>query len=93
MSHTEMKFKIDLNFWCILDDSKFEAFSEHFHNLDELSYACRRAGLEHSNLIIGVDFTASNEWQGRKSFNQNCLHRTQGTKVYNPYQKVDHLFA
>ena len=66
----------------------FEAFQEHFHSFDEVSIACRRAGLEHSNLIIGVDFTASNEWQGRKSFNQNCLHKVIGNKVYNPYQKV-----
>ena len=69
--------------WAVLglevpDNQRFEAFTEHFHTLDELSVACRRAGLEESNLIIGVDFTASNEWQGRKSFNQNCLHKTQG---------------
>lgn len=67
---------------------KFEAFTEHFSTFDEVSSACRRAGLQHSNLIIGVDFTASNEWQGRKSFNQNCLHKVMGHKIYNPYQKV-----
>jgi len=38
--------------------------------------------------MIGVDFTASNEWKGRKSFNQNCLHKLVSTKVINPYQKV-----
>jgi E3 ubiquitin-protein ligase RGLG len=38
--------------------------------------------------MIGVDFTASNEWKGRKSFNQSCLHKLVGTKVVNPYQKV-----
>ena len=72
--------------WAVLglevpDNQRFEAFTEHFHTLDELSVACRRAGLEESNLIIGVDFTASNEWQGRKSFNQNCLHKTQGNST------------
>ena len=35
-----------------------------------------------------MDFTASNEWQGRKTFNQNCLHKLTGNKVNNPYQKV-----
>ena len=54
----------------------------------QVAEACWRAGLESSSLIVGVDFTASNEWKGRKSFNQNCLHRLVGSKVINPYQKV-----
>ena len=66
----------------------FEAFREHFSSFEEVSRACRRAGLENSQLVIGVDFTASNEWQGRKSFGQNCLHKVAGNKIYNPYQKV-----
>ena len=40
------------------------------------------------NIIIGIDFTASNEWKGRKTFNQQSLHKTLGNKLYNPYQKV-----
>ena len=86
-------FKLS-SLWAVLGlniDSKeeeFEAFSDHFTTFDEVSEACRRAGLEASNLIIGVDFTASNEWQGRKSFGQNCLHKLSGSKIYNPYQKV-----
>lgn len=40
------------------------------------------------NIIIGVDFTASNEWKGRKTFNSQSLHKTLGNKTYNPYQKV-----
>ena len=63
------------------EDTHFESFTEHFHSFGEVGNACKRAGLESSNLIIGVDFTASNEWQGRKSFNQNCLHRIVGNKV------------
>lgn len=54
----------------------------------QVAEACWRAGLESSSLVIGVDFTASNEWKGRKSFSQNCLHRLVGSKVTNPYQKV-----
>ncbi len=72
----------------VSDTDRFEAFTEHFSSFDEVSAGCRKAGLESSNLIIGVDFTASNEWQGRKSFSQNCLHKLVGNKVYNPYQKV-----
>lgn len=46
------------------------------------------AGFQTCDLIIGVDFTASNEWQGRRTFRRNCLHKTNGTKIYNPYQRV-----
>ena len=58
------------------------------HAMFQVAEACWRAGLESSSLVIGVDFTASNEWKGRKSFSQNCLHRLVGSKVTNPYQKV-----
>lgn len=48
--------------------------------------AVREAGLESSNLILGVDFTKSNNWMGERSFNGRCLHDTSGTS--NPYQEV-----
>ena len=44
-------------------------------------------GLEQSNVIIGVDFSASNEWQGRHSFHHKSLHSTS-RRHKNPYQKV-----
>ena len=53
----------------------------------EISDAVRKAGLERSNVIIGVDFSASNEWQGRQSFDGKSLHYTS-KKQNNPYQKV-----
>ena len=66
----------------------FESFCEHFKTFEEVSGACRRAGLEKCNLILGIDFTASNEWQGRKTFSQQNLHKIMGNKVLNPYQRV-----
>ena len=66
----------------------FNSIDDHFHSFTEVTDACKRAGLEKCGLIIGVDFTASNEWQGRKSFSGNCLHRLNQAKIYNPYQKV-----
>ncbi|KAK3083626.1 hypothetical protein FSP39_000474 [Pinctada imbricata] len=66
----------------------FSSIDDHFHSFAEVSEACKRAGLERCGLIIGVDFTASNEWQGRKSFSGNCLHKVIHGKIYNPYQKV-----
>lgn len=36
----------------------------------------------------GIDFTASNEWQGRTTFGGQSLHATHGNRVFNPYQRV-----
>lgn len=85
-----------IDFLCILDNKnqKYIGFKqEHFHSLDEVATACKKAGLGKANLIIGVDFTASNEWQGRKTFNQQNLHKIVGNKVYNPYQKVIYILG
>lgn len=47
----------------------------------------KASGFEMCDLILGVDFTASNEWQGRRSFNHHCLHAVL-LRGYNPYQQV-----
>ena len=39
-----------------------------FQTMEELQDALRAAGLESSNLIIGVDYTRSNTWTGKTSF-------------------------
>jgi len=49
--------------------------------------ALRRAGLESSNLIIGVDFTKSNTWNGKNTFGGNNLHAILPGAL-NPYQEV-----
>ena len=73
---------IDLN-------SNFEAIGDHFENYEEVTKAIKNAGLEDCNLIIGIDFTASNEWQGRKSFDHRSLHHiAKNSKRINPYQRV-----
>ncbi|KAL8569864.1 hypothetical protein ACOMHN_038557 [Nucella lapillus] len=66
----------------------FFSFEDHFSTYEEVADACRRAGLEKCQLIVGVDFSASNEWQGRKTFSSQCLHRVVPGKILNPYQKV-----
>jgi E3 ubiquitin-protein ligase RGLG len=43
--------------------------------------------LESSNLIIGIDYTASNQHQGRKTFGGKCLHHIRQDQ-WNPYQKA-----
>ncbi|KAK4484954.1 hypothetical protein RD792_007559 [Penstemon davidsonii] len=52
----------------------------------QVTMALRESGLESSNLIVGIDFTKSNEWTGKVSFNNRSLHTLGGTP--NPYEKA-----
>lgn len=56
---------------------------DNYSSLAELQDALRQEGLETSSLIVAVDFTKSNEWTGKNSFNGKSLHSI-GT-VPNPY--------
>mmetsp|Transcript_20159 Transcript_20159/g.30198 ORF Transcript_20159/g.30198 Transcript_20159/m.30198 type:complete len:101 (+) Transcript_20159:45-347(+) len=47
---------------------------DQYQSLKEVNRALRKAGLESSNLIIGIDYTKSNEWNGEKTFGGKCLH-------------------
>ncbi|XP_052196122.1 E3 ubiquitin-protein ligase RGLG3 isoform X2 [Diospyros lotus] len=66
---------------------RHEAYiADNFSSLDEVISALREAGLESSNLILGIDFTKSNEWTGKHSFNRKSLHAI-GDKP-NPYEQA-----
>lgn len=68
---------------------EFEAIKDKFESYEELQQALRKAGLESSNLVIGIDYTKSNTWTGEKSFDGKCLHEMDPTGFYvNPYQRV-----
>ncbi|XP_073150214.1 E3 ubiquitin-protein ligase RGLG4-like isoform X2 [Henckelia pumila] len=56
------------------------------YNYHAVTNALREAGLESSNLILGIDFTKSNEWTGKKSFNSRSLHAI--SDIPNPYEKA-----
>ena len=74
--------------------AEFHSIKDKFSTFDEVSRAIRNAGLESSNLIIGIDFTASNEWQGRKSFSGRSLHHIfNSTRKLNPYQRVVQIIS
>jgi len=66
--------------------SGFRAILDKYHNLTEVQQALREAGLEASNLIIGIDYTKSNEFSGQRTFG-DCMHAIKGKKL-NPYQQV-----
>ncbi|KAK9950145.1 hypothetical protein M0R45_005647 [Rubus argutus] len=59
---------------------------DNFNTLDQVISALREAGLESSNLILGIDFTKSNEWTGKYSFNRKSLHAISSTP--NPYEQA-----
>ena len=66
----------------------FMSFVDKFNTFDQVAEAIKMAGLERSELIIGVDFSASNEWQGRSVFASRCLHDVTNWRTFNPYQRV-----
>eukprot|EP01133_Synstelium_polycarpum_P005946 gene5946-6886_t len=65
----------------------FAAITDKFQSLDQVQDALRKAGLESSNLIIGIDYTKSNTWNGKRTFGGRCLHEIQNG-VLNPYQEA-----
>ncbi|KAM7249969.1 hypothetical protein ACFE04_021852 [Oxalis oulophora] len=65
---------------------KYAFIADNFKTTDQVTAALREAGLESSNLILGIDFTKSNEWTGNKSFNNRSLHALGDTP--NPYEKA-----
>eukprot|EP00164_Ancoracysta_twista_P000835 GFYU01001103.1.p1 GENE.GFYU01001103.1~~GFYU01001103.1.p1 ORF type:complete len:312 (+),score=61.09 GFYU01001103.1:107-937(+) len=65
----------------------FRNIGDNYKTLEEVQRALRTSGLESSNLIIGVDYTKSNEWTGEQSFGGRCLHQLLPEKQ-NPYEQV-----
>ncbi|KAJ4798408.1 copine family protein [Rhynchospora pubera] len=62
------------------------AIPDSFSSVDQVVASLRESGLESSNLILGIDFTKSNEWTGRHSFGRRSLHAIGTTQ--NPYEQA-----
>ncbi|GAA0139063.1 calcium-binding protein [Lithospermum erythrorhizon] len=45
-------------------DRRYSRIEDNYQTLDQVTTALAEAGLESSNLIVGIDFTKSNEWTG-----------------------------
>ncbi|CAA0823441.1 E3 ubiquitin-protein ligase RGLG2 [Striga hermonthica] len=67
-------------------DRRYSRIADNYNSLEEVTEALARAGLESSNLIIGIDFTKSNEWTGKRSFGGRSLHHI-GSGL-NPYEQA-----
>ncbi|KAF0300076.1 Copine family protein 1 [Amphibalanus amphitrite] len=67
---------------------EFHSIQDSFHSHGELMRAIRRSGLRRLRAVLGVDFSASNEWQGNRSFGHQSLHRVVTLKPSNPYQRA-----
>uniref|UniRef100_A0A0D6QSE4 RING-type domain-containing protein n=1 Tax=Araucaria cunninghamii TaxID=56994 RepID=A0A0D6QSE4_ARACU len=65
---------------------KFSRITDQYKTLDQVIAALREFGLESSNLILGIDFTKSNEWTGKHSFNRRSLHAIGN--ILNPYEQA-----
>eukprot|EP00668_Euglena_longa_P012230 GGOE01014665.1.p1 GENE.GGOE01014665.1~~GGOE01014665.1.p1 ORF type:complete len:796 (+),score=223.61 GGOE01014665.1:48-2435(+) len=61
---------------------------DKYDSLEALQAALAEYGVESCNLVIGVDFTASNLEQGKYSFAGKSLHHISNDGNMNPYQKV-----
>ncbi|XP_072992503.1 E3 ubiquitin-protein ligase RGLG1-like isoform X2 [Typha latifolia] len=71
------------------DTGNFRMYSridDNYDNFEQVISAIQQSGLESSNLIVGVDFTKSNEWAGKESFNGHNLH--QIGYIQNPYEQA-----
>ncbi|KAL2529017.1 E3 ubiquitin-protein ligase [Forsythia ovata] len=67
-------------------DRWYSKIADDYNSLEEVTEALARAGLESSNLIVGIDFTKSNEWTGKRSSNGRSLHHI-GSGL-NPYEQA-----
>ncbi|XP_052188118.1 E3 ubiquitin-protein ligase RGLG5-like [Diospyros lotus] len=67
-------------------DTKYSRIADNYQTLEQVTDALAYAGLESSNLIVGIDFTKSNEWTGSRSFHRRSLHHI-GNDL-NPYEQA-----
>lgn len=67
-------------------DKRYSRIADSYTSLEQVTEALARAGLESSNLIVGIDFTKSNEWTGSRSFHRKSLHHVGDG--FNPYEQA-----
>jgi E3 ubiquitin-protein ligase RGLG len=68
--------------------NNIKCFQDIYNSEEEVRQDIIKAGIESSNLILGVDYTSSNKHQGEKSFAGKSLHDIKDDDLLNPYQRV-----
>lgn len=66
---------------------------DNFSSLEQVSAALKAAGVEKSQLVVGVDFTASNKSNGKKTFGGRSLHDVSEEISQNPYEQALSVIA
>lgn len=66
-----------------------KAIPNLYESMPELTKALREAGLEKCNLLVAIDFTKSNTWQGEKTFGGKCLHHIFQGNTEGVYELVE----
>lgn len=56
----------------------------NYETWDGLISALRKVGLESSNLLLAIDFTKSNNWQGKNTYGDKSLHTIENPPAYSP---------
>jgi E3 ubiquitin-protein ligase RGLG len=73
--------------------ASFRVFRDTYSDVDSLVNDLRRAGLESCNLVVGIDFTASNSWQGKNTFGGRNLHALAPGGPLNFYESTLAIIA
>lgn len=55
---------------------------DRYKTYDELIAAIRKAGIESMQMIVGIDFSKSNEWTGEKSYHCSLHDASRGETPY-----------
>ncbi|XP_043691540.1 E3 ubiquitin-protein ligase RGLG2-like [Telopea speciosissima] len=71
--------------------SRYTKIADNYNSLEQVTEALAQAGLESSNLIVGIDFTKSNEWTGARAFNRRSLHHLGESP--NPYEQAINIIG
>lgn len=66
---------------CCASKKTIRAIGNNFETNQQLVNALRREGLERCNLLVAIDFTKSNTWQGERTFDKKSLHYLPSSDV------------
>jgi E3 ubiquitin-protein ligase RGLG len=70
-----------------MSNSRYRVIPDNYGSVEEVQRALVNARLESSNLIVGIDFTKSNQWTGQRSFAGRSLHAISPHEP-NPYEQA-----